>query len=80
MKANNCSHSDCSSRKTSAPLLLYIKLITTNCEEEKERGGKEGQDTKGTRLTDSKRERENKDKIMYGYKRMTGRGGGNMRG
>lgn len=43
-------------------------------------GEKEGQDTKGMRLTDSKREREDKDKIMYGYKRMKGRGGGNMRG
>lgn len=39
-------------RKTSAPLLLYMKLITTNSEGGKERGREGGGDTEGKRLID----------------------------
>lgn len=46
--------SDCSSRKTSVPLSLYMKLITTNSEDGEERGREGGGDTEGKRLIDWK--------------------------
>lgn len=44
--------SDCSSRKTSVPLSLYMKLITTNSEDGEERGREGGGDGEGKRLID----------------------------
>lgn len=41
-----------SSRKTSVPLLLYMKLITTNSEDGEERWREGGEDGEGKRLID----------------------------